>query len=179
MSAFPAVKLLWGKADDVTVRMGESRASGGAELAEQLDRTRDAGEVVATARVVRVGPLVVHDARVRKREDGTLESSARVVDRELTAAVPGNLSVRGMSVAADGSLLFDVAAGAFGIELSGKARVSARDGGVIIAPEGFGGLVGSIATLTVFRDERVRVDRIGARDLPDGFEVTARGRLAG
>src|SRR5947199_8426760 len=66
VSAFPAVKLLWGKADRVTVRMTSLRASVG-HLGSLIGRTADAGRVDGTAREVDVLTLRLRDAHLRKR----------------------------------------------------------------------------------------------------------------
>jgi hypothetical protein len=44
-----------------------------------------------------------------------------------------------------------------------------------VAPEG---LLGGLGALTVFKDSRVQVTEVGSRPGPDGFTLTAAGRLA-
>src|SRR5213595_148133 len=61
VSAFPAVKLLWGKADRVTVRMASVRMGTG-RLGHLLASTGDAGRVDATARELDVLSLRLRDA---------------------------------------------------------------------------------------------------------------------
>jgi hypothetical protein len=72
--------------------------------------------------------------------------------------------------AGDGQLVLEAVAG----PLSVRARLSARDGALVIAPDG---LLGGFASLTVFSDRRVRVTGVGARSRADGFTVTATGAL--
>jgi hypothetical protein len=60
--------------------------------------------------------------------------------------------------------------------LSARARLSARDGALVIAPEG---LLGGLGALTLFKDSRVQVTEVGSRTGLDGFTLTATGRLAG
>jgi hypothetical protein len=55
-----------------------------------------------------------------------------------------------------------------------RARLSARDGALVIAPEG---LLGGLGSLTVFRDSRVHVSAVGSKLGADGFTITASGRL--
>jgi hypothetical protein len=56
-----------------------------------------------------------------------------------------------------------------------RARLTARDGALVVAPEG---LLGGLGTLTVFRDSRVKVTQVGSRPGSDGFTLTAAGRLS-
>ncbi|HTT30742.1 MAG TPA: hypothetical protein VMG37_20165, partial [Solirubrobacteraceae bacterium] len=66
VSAFPAVKLLWHRADSVVVRMATYRAPV-SELSNTLTETGDAGSVDASVQVLSVGPLALRDATMRKR----------------------------------------------------------------------------------------------------------------
>src|SRR5437667_5207130 len=86
VSAFPAIKLLWGKADRVTVRMANLR-SGVGKLGDLIGRTADAGRVDATTRELDVLTLRLRDARLRKRGN-TLDGEATVTDADLGAALP-------------------------------------------------------------------------------------------
>jgi hypothetical protein len=171
--AFPAVKLLWRHADRVEVELADLRAGSG-RIADLVDEAQGVGEIDARVRRLRTGPLTLRGARLRK--DGDLvEGDARVTDADVRAALPGNFMVRpvrveGTDLVIDGSIR--VLGRSFGL----RARVAVRDGGIVIAPEGVP-LVGGALAITVFRDPRVRVDSVGARVAPAGFDVTARGRL--
>jgi hypothetical protein len=70
-----------------------------------------------------------------------------------------------------GELVLEASAGLVTV----RARLSARDGALVIAPEG--GLLAGLATLTVFRDSRVDVTAIGARETPEGYRLKAGARL--
>ena len=167
VSAFPAVKLLAGRADRVKVRMAEARFAGG-ELADLLDRARAAGELDARIDVMRVGPLLVRDLRLDKQGD-RLHSEAAVSDADLRAALPADLGLRPVAGGGDGLTL---EASAFGFAV--RARLSVRDGALVIAPEG---LLGGFATVTLFQDPRVRVTEVGARAHAGGFTMTADAQL--
>ena len=60
--------------------------------------------------------------------------------------------------------------------LSARARLTARDGALVVAPEG---LLGGLGSLTVFRDSRVEVTEVGSRVGDGGFTLTAAGRIPG
>src|SRR5256885_14921748 len=65
VSAFPAVKLLWGRADRVTVRMANVRAAVG-RLGGLIRRTADARRVDASPRALGVPTLRLRAARPRQ-----------------------------------------------------------------------------------------------------------------
>jgi hypothetical protein len=165
--AFPALKLLFGHADRVELRVDEATAGTG-KLAELLASTERTDELRATARTVRLGPLVMRDMRLRK--DGSrLSGEAAITQADLSAALPPAVGLTPVA-AGDGQLVLEAVAG----PLSVRARLSARDGALVIAPDG---LLGGFASLTVFSDRRVRVTGVGARSRADGFTVTATGAL--
>jgi hypothetical protein len=172
VSAFPALKVLFGRADRVVVRMGEARAGEG-QLADLLARTRKAGKLDASAATLKVGPLVVRDARLRKRAR-RLTGGATVTEADLTAALPVAVGLKPVE-SADGQLVMEASTSVLGQPVTVRARLSAREGALIIAPEG---LLAGFATLTVFKDPRIRVGGVGARPQPGGFTVSADATLA-
>ncbi len=173
VSAFPAVRLLWGHADRVTVRMANTRAGVG-RLGDLIGRTADAGRVDASTRELDVLTLRLRDAQLRKRGN-RLVGEATVTDADLRAALPPGFAVRPVT-SADGQLVLRGTATLFGTTISANAVLLAQDGRLKIAPDvPFGGF----AALTVFSDPHVHVDGVGARAAPGGFTLTARGRLTG
>ncbi len=169
--AFPALQLLWGRADRVVVRMREGRAGAG-RFADLLADTRDAERVDAVVRGARILTLRVRELRLRKR-GRTLEGSATVTDADLRAALPPGFDARPIASRA-GVLVFEGSAALLGRRLRGQVVVAARDGNVVLAPNVvFGGFL----TLTVFRDPRIEALAVGARPRRDGFVLTARARL--
>lgn len=168
VAAFPALKLLLGRADKVDVHLAEAALAGG-RLADLVDRTRSAGEVDARVDTLSVGPLVVRDLRLRKDGD-RLHSEASLTDADLRAALPADLGLRPVRTGTDG-LVLEARALGFAVQ----ARLSADDGALVIAPAG---LLGGLATLTLFDDARVRVTSVGARPRADGFTMVAEARLA-
>ena len=172
VSAFPAVKLLWGKADSVTVRMASLRASVG-RFGDLLGRTADADRVDGTARELDVLTLRLRDARLRKRGN-RLEGEATVTDADLRGALPPGFDVRPVA-SANGQLVLRGTATLFGTTISANAVLMAQDGKLKVAPDvPFGGF----AALTVFDDPHVHVDSVGAQAAPGGgFKLTAQGHL--
>jgi hypothetical protein len=169
--AWPAVKLLWGRADRVEVRLASSSA-GAERLADLLTRTRGARRLDVRSEVLRLGPLVLRRAQLRKRGAG-LAGEASVAESDLRAALPLGFDLRPVDAGAEG-LVFQGTVRLFDAPVSARIVVLARGGRLVLAPAlPLGGLL----TLTVFDDPRVFVESVGARPRPGGFSVTARARL--
>ena len=167
VEALPAVKLLFKRADRVEIDMAEASAGTG-KLAQLLRRTSGAREVDARVDLVHVGPLQLRGVALRK-DHNHLSGQATVSDADLAAALPRQLALRPVEDPA-GELVLEASAGLVTV----RARLSARDGALVIAPEG---LLGGLGSLTVFRDSRVHVSEVGSKLGADGFTLTASGRL--
>jgi hypothetical protein len=168
--AVPGFKLLWGRADRVDVEMRDARADCG-RLADLLARTRAAGRVDARVGEVRIVTLRLHDLRLRKRGH-TLHGEASVSRADLQAALPPGLGLRPVE-STDGQLVLEGAVLATGARV--RARLAPFDGRLLIQPEGIP--LGGLLALTVFADDRLEVQSVGARPRGDGFTLTARARL--
>jgi hypothetical protein len=171
ISAFPAVKLLWHRADDVTVRMGRLRTGSG-NFADLLVSTVDTDDLDASAEEQRILTLRLHDSRLRKRGD-ELTLSSTVDDADLRAALPAGFDLRPVA-SGDGALVLEGSAELLGQRFQGRAVVAARNGRLILAPDV---LFGGFLTVTLFADPRIEVLSVGARQRAGGFTLVARARL--
>ena len=169
VEATPALKLLFKRADRVEVEMAEVRARNTGRLVQLLRRTRGTDELDASADLITLGPLRLHAAVLRKHGD-LLTGKATVSEAELAAALPSQMRLRPVEDAS-GELVLEGTIG----PISARARLTARDGALVVAPEG---LLGGLGSLTLFKDSRVQVTEVGSTTGPDGFTVTASGRLA-
>jgi hypothetical protein len=176
VSAFPAVKLLWGRADRVEVRMPRARADGSARLADELERTKDADELDVRVARLEVGPLILRDARLVKDGD-VLRATAVVRDADIRSALPSFLNLRPAARQDGDGMLLEGSASFLGATIRGTARVRAADGAVVVAPENIP--FGDLATVTVFSDPRVQVTSVGASVRPGGYLLRAAGRIVG
>jgi hypothetical protein len=167
VEAFPAIKLLFKRVDRVEIDMAEARAGAG-KLPQLLRRTSGARELDARVDRVRVGPLQLRGVALHK-DHNRLRGQATVSDADLAAALPRRLALRPVEDPA-GELVLEASAGVVMV----RARLSARDGALVIAPEG---LLGGLGSLTVFKDSRVHVSEVGSKLGSDGFTLTAGGRL--
>src|SRR5436305_13394757 len=64
--AFPAIKLVWHRADRVVVRVAQYQSSPG-QLGGQLGQTAETGSLDASAAELDAGLLTLRDAKLRKR----------------------------------------------------------------------------------------------------------------
>jgi hypothetical protein len=173
VSAFPAVELLWHRADSVTIRLRSYRAATGASLGGALAQSGDVGSLTASAGVVRAGLLTLRDATLVKR-GGALRASATVAQADLRAAVPLLQSVTPIA-SGDGTLTLRGTASLLGISASVDATLSIVHGALVVAPDvPFGGL----AAVSVFSDPRIAVQSVAASAISGGFELRGTAQLS-
>jgi hypothetical protein len=178
VKALPAVKLLWGRADEVTVsvanlRPDEEDSSSGDSLPDLIAQTDATKRLDVHVKVLEDRLLRMQDVRLRKDGDAltaVVELRKSDIDRALPAHlrltdrdVPDGLAVAGTT---------DV----FGEQLEVEASIYADDdGSLVLEPEDIP--LGELVSVPIFEDERVAVDSISARARGDGYVVTARGHL--
>jgi hypothetical protein len=172
--AVPAIQLLWRHADRVTAHVRSYDADGD-EIADELAETATVGELDVRIDRLRVPRgLVLRDVRLRKRK-AELHGEALVDPADLAGALPRGLDVRPVA-SDDGGVVLEGRARAFGVGASLRLRVAASGGRVVVAPEV--PLLGALAAITLFADPRIDVERIAARQRPDGrFELRAWARV--
>jgi len=174
VSAWPALKLLWGNADSVTVRAGHLKLSPG-QTARLLWEARGASTMEVTASSVQEGPLRLRDASLHKHGE-SLTAKARMTAADVRAALPEGLDVRLLS-SERGEVRVTASGALFGVKTSVDAVASASEGRLIAHPLG---LLLSGLRLTLFSDPHVHVEGVGASiddRRPPGYEVTMSASL--
>ena len=167
ISAFPAIKLLWGDADSVVIRLGQYRA-GASGIGGSLNGAASVGTLDASAQELDSGALTLHDAVLHGR-GGRLTGSATIMESDLRSAVPFLDNVTPVASSGD-ELVLRGTASLLGLKASIDAVVAARDGALVVAPDvPFGG----IATITLFDDPHVQVQSVSAVTVPGGFKLMA------
>jgi hypothetical protein len=140
-------------------------------LADDIARLRRVDRVEANVGMLRIGLLQLDHVRLAKAGD-RLDAHAGIRATTLRDVVPTGFGVE--PVERDGQLGFRAAARLAGVAVTADGRVVTRGGGIVLEPDGpFGG----IAAVRLFTDERVAVERIGARSTGRGFVVTTDGRF--
>jgi LmeA-like phospholipid-binding len=165
VSAWPAVKLLWGDADSVRVRASGLKLSP-ARAAALVWEGRGVGRMDIDATSVKVGPLEVGEAILRKR-GASLEGEATTTDAQAKAALPAGVGASLLG-SEGGKVQVRVSGGLFGVGASVQAVAEASEGKLIAHPVGF--LVEGFR-LTLFSDPHVHLVSVGAST--DGSEPPA------
>ncbi|HEY3729501.1 MAG TPA: LmeA family phospholipid-binding protein [Solirubrobacteraceae bacterium] len=169
--AFPAIKLLWHRADSVVVKMSRYRSAAG-KLGGTLGETADAGKLDASAQEVDAGLLTLRNATLRKRGD-VLTGTADVTEADLRRSLPILQSLAPVA-SGNGQLTLRGTASLLGVSATIDATVRAQNGALVVQPDvPFGGL----ATINVFSDPGIEVQSVGASPTAGGFSVTATARL--
>jgi hypothetical protein len=177
VEAMPAIKLLWHRADRVTVRVGHLRPGGsgsGKSLPDLLASTKAAGRLDVQIAVLDARRLTVHDAGLQKKGN-SLVAHVRVTTAAIDDALPPRLRISARQVAPD-RLAVSGLTNAFGRRLSGRATILIDGRGrVVLRPEGIP--LASFISVPVFSDDRVAVDALTTAPDGDGFTATVRGHL--
>jgi hypothetical protein len=178
VSAFPAVKLLWGHADDVEVRMDAFRAPAGTPgggVGDALDRVGAVGRLDLSVGTLQAGPVTLRDLQITKH-GRDLDAIATLPSPVLRRALPPGFDVRPIA-GPDGTLQLKGTAQLLGLRARATARLLAQDGRIVVEPQG--GLLAAVGPMTVFDDDRLDVTSLQARDGSGGFTFHAAGRLVG
>ena len=155
VTAWPAVKLLWGSVDSVRVKAGHLSLSP-AQAAKLLWEGRGASRIDVAAESVLVGPLRLSDARLRQR-GRALGAEARIAQDDVRAALPG-LGVR-LLRSEGGQVEVQVSGGLFGVGTAVDAVALASEGKLVAHP--VAPLIAGLQ-LTLFSDRHVYVEAVGA-----------------
>lgn len=156
VSAWPAVKLLWGHGDSAHVRAGHL-AMTPAQASALLWESRGIQNMDLSASSIQLGTLSIEDVSLRKRGD-QLSGEASATAAEANAALPAGVSVSLLG-SREGQVEVRAGGGLFGVATAVNARAEAKDGNIVAHPVGF--LIESFQ-LTLFADPHVHVESIGA-----------------
>ncbi len=171
LSAFPWIKLLWQHADTVSVRMADYNPPP-QKIQTLLREAAGVGRLDVSIGRVRTGLLTLHQVSFTKH-GGEIVGAAQLELRDLQAALP---IVRSLTPVRDagGQLVLRGSASVLGVSASVDLSVQARDGKLVVAPTG---LLGALATVTVFEDPQISVQSVSADAVPGGIRFVARGRI--
>jgi len=156
VSAWPALKLLWGQADTVSVKAG-ALALTPAQASALLWESRGVSRMRLSASSVRLGPLELEGVSLQKR-GGQLAGAATTSAAQAAAALPAGVSAT-LIASREGAVEVQATGGLFGVSASVRARAEAREGDLIAHPVGF--LIEGFQ-LTLFADPHVHIESVGA-----------------
>jgi hypothetical protein len=156
VSAWPAVKLLWGDADSVTVRARNLKLSP-EQTVKLLREARGVKRMEITSAAAEEGSLRLSDVSFSKRGDA-LSARARVTSADVRAALPEGFEVK-LVKSEGGRVEVTASGGLFGVGASVDAVAGAEDGKLVAHPTSL--LLGGFQ-LTLFSDPHVYVEGVGA-----------------
>jgi hypothetical protein len=181
VSAWPAVELLWGKADSATARASTLKLTAAqmAKLAWEAHGIHDLTLSVDTL-ALKV-PGVPNDILLRNltthKRGSSMQVSATLTQSDLAASLPSGFAVR--PVASGGGQVEVHATGAlFGVQASIDALVRPLDGRLVAEPRGLP--LPGIATVTLFSDLHLKVEWVGTtvtQRQPLAYGLTLRASL--
>jgi len=156
VKAWPAVELLWGKAESVNVKAGSLQIST-AQMAKLLGEARGVRSMRVSAESVREGPLQLYDASLQKQGDALL-GSAWASRADVMKAVGEGFEVQRLH-SGGGRVQMSVEGALFGVKASVEAVAEAQEGKIVVHPLGF--LLEGLK-LTLFAEPDVYVEGVGA-----------------
>jgi hypothetical protein len=156
VSAWPAVRLLWGSAGSVKVTASKLALSP-AQAAKLLWEARGVKDMDISATRADVGNLQVASARLRKR-GSHLSASAETTRADVQAALPAGFDVS-LVKSEGGAVEVQASGGLFGVNATVPAVAGASAGKLVVHPRGF--LIEGIQ-LTLFSDPHVHITGVGA-----------------
>jgi LmeA-like phospholipid-binding len=159
LSAWPAVKLLWGDVDSVKVKAGALHIEP-AQAGKLLWEARSTARMEVSAESVQVGSLRVTHAQLTKR-GSALTATAQATEAAVNAALPSGFSVQ-LLKSEGGAVEVQASGGLFGIGASVDAVGEASEGKLVAHPLG---LLIEGFRLTLYSDPHVYVEGVGASRL--------------
>ena len=201
VSAFPAIKLLWGQADSVSVAMsnygashttspvgsaahsvgGQTTPSSHADppspmrrLADLLANTANTDFLTASVGQFDSGQVHLEQVMIDKHDE-QLTASALLTPEALQRALPPQFALHPITSPA-GELLFHGHAKLLGSRLAVTGRLIAHHGRLVIEPD-LAGFFPSFLSLNVFSDPRVGVQSVHSQATRGGWELTAAAKL--
>jgi len=166
ISSFPAVKLLLGQVDSLSARLEDSEADA-ADVADLVAGAEDIDRLEVSTERIELSGLELHDVLLTK--DGErLRADASLAQQDVSALLPAGSELRGIR-SEEGELLLDGSFSLLGFEVSGAVRASPSNGEIVLVPEGIP--LAGLAQLTVFSDERVKVEALDAHETGDSVRL--------
>jgi hypothetical protein len=174
VEAFPAVELLWGRADKVRVRASDLRLAL-TQTGHVLGEASGADDIDMTAMRVRVGPLELSDVSFQKR-GSQLVARALATGAAVAEALPPGVHVR-LLKSEGGAVEVSVGGSLFGVGGEIAAVAQASEGRLIARPTT---PLLQLFSLTLYEDPHVYIESIAATAAPapePGYRLTIRARL--
>jgi hypothetical protein len=177
VQAWPAVELLWGKADSVKVKAASLRMTP-TQSVKLLWEGRHVSNMEFTAASTEESSPRLHDVSLSKHGN-QLRVEASLAAADAKVALPAGVDVRLLG-SEDGKVEVQVSGRLFGVGASVDAVVGAQEGKLIARPKA---LLLSVLRLTLFSNPHINVEGVGARGVfdssaqPSSYRLTMTARL--
>jgi hypothetical protein len=164
VSAWPAVELLWGKADSVSARSPSLRLTL-AQLTKLELEMRGIHDLDLTAKRFELkvptlpNGIALLEATIRKR-GMFVDMQATLTQADLQAALPSGFTAQPVA-SGEGQVEVRASGSLFGVQMSMGALVKPLEGRLVVEPRGFP--LAGIATVTLFSDPHLEVESVGVR----------------
>jgi DUF2993 family protein len=156
VSAWPAIKLLWGDADSVEVRASRLRVTP-SQTAKLLAEAHGISDLDLSSLSAKEGSLALSDVSLHKNARA-LSAHAFVSQADVRAALPEGFGIE-LLRSSEGEVEVRASGGLFGVGASVNAVAQASDGKLVVHPRG---LLIEALKLTLFSDPRVYIERVEA-----------------
>lgn len=168
ISAWPAIELLWGKADSARVSAGTLTGTP-SQLLSQLWEARGVDEATLSAEhaIVSVSgfphSLTLDDLHTFK-QGSAVHTSVTLTQQALEEALPSGLSIQPLGGGGAGQVELRASGTLFGVQASILALVRPLDGSVVAEPQGLP--FASLASVTLFSDPHLKVRSLAVAPVP-------------
>jgi LmeA-like phospholipid-binding len=165
ISAFPAIELLWGKAESASMSAGHLTVSAAqlTELTKQLWQARGVEDATVSAEQATVHlsglpkGLTVSNVQAEKR-GSQISGSATITQQALDEVAPGGFRIQPIS-SSGGQVEVKANGALFGANISVGAIIKAQEGRLVLEPKGLS--LAGFGTLTLLNDPHVKVESVG------------------
>jgi hypothetical protein len=157
VTAWPAIKLLWGDADTVEVRASRLRVTP-SQTAKLLAEAHGISDLDLSSLAASEGSLPLSDVSLHKH-GRKLSAHAFVTQADVKAALPEGFDVELLG-SSEGQVEVRASGGLFGIGAAVNAVAEASGGKLVVHPRG---LLLEALKLTLFSDSRVYIESVEAQ----------------
>lgn len=182
VKAFPAIELLWGKAESASAsakRLSLSEAEA-VKLVWEGRGVRDTTLKVAALKLAipaLPSGVVLHDALIRKR-GGHISTQSTITQADIDAASPSGVRIR-LLASAPGTVKVSASGSLFGVQATVEALARPSEGKLIAQPLNIP--FGAFVRMTLFADPHLYLEGVSATPESEGpqtgWRLTLSGRL--
>jgi hypothetical protein len=180
VKAFPAIELLWGKAESASATAKRLSLSE-AEAVKLVWEARGVRESTLRVGALQLslpglpGGVVLHDAILRKRGD-SVSTQSTITQADLDAASPSGVRIR-LLASAPGTVKVLASGSLFGVQATVEAVAMPSEGKLIAQPLNIP--FGAFVRMTLFADPHLYLEGISATPERQGSQAAWRLKLSG